>query len=125
MKVYDYESIVYAFLNAQHEWRRHGRVARKTYLRLRCLMSQKVVNRMTGQLLDYHNPMSTMKPVQDLLDLPEWRKAWAWAQKGDEPRRRVALEAFSFSLGADPEKVQAMMDLQERQVGLGARKGIL
>lgn len=93
-KVYDYESIVYALLNAQHEWRRHGRVARKTYVRLRQLMSQRVVDKMTAQLLAYHNPMSTMKAVGDLLDLSEWGKAWKWAHKADEPRRTAALKTF-------------------------------
>lgn len=80
-KVYDYDFIVGALLNAQLQWRKYGRVERKTYVRLRKLMSQRVVDRMTTQLLAYHNPMSTMKSVGDLFELSEWRKAWAWASK--------------------------------------------
>jgi len=118
-KVYDYESIVTAFLYAQHQWLKHGRVERKTYMRIRKLMSQRVVDKMTAQLLAYHNPMSTMKPVGDLFELPEWRKAWNWARKGDEPRCKAALAEFSHRVSQhDANKVQQMLEAQQRQVGL-------
>lgn len=114
-KVYDYEQILYALTAASQEWERQGRVTRKTYLRLRGLMSQAVVNRMTGQLLDYQNPMSTLKPVDSVLDLPAWRKAYAWARKQDEPRRQAELKklgqpSLSQLIGSiTPENAEASL----------------
>lgn len=121
-KVYDYEAIVKTLMRAQEDWSSQGRVTRKTYTRLRKLMSQRVVDRMTGQLLGYQNPMSTMGAVAFLMDLPEWRKAMAWARRGDKERRDSELDKVAAGLAAatghSEEKVRYLLEGQMRQVGL-------
>ncbi len=79
---HDYKAMEALLTQADHEFSRHGRLTKETYLALKRGIPYHVGDRMWGQLEMYRDPMMDYKLVDSLLDLTAWRAALRWARQG-------------------------------------------